>query len=149
MSATLDDSGLSALQPKDRPYKVSAGAGLFLEVNPHGSKLWRLKYRFGGKENRISLGAFPAVSLEQARQARDEAREMLKAGTDPSAVRKEAKAEQQNQRARAKAFRLVMSLDGALTIEIPAQILNLNPAQTAAIRAFLHAVPMGGSDASD
>lgn len=149
MSATLDDSGLSALQPKDRPYKVSAGAGLFLEVNPHGSKLWRLKYRFGGKENKLALGAFPAVSLEQARQARDEARAMVKAGTDPSAVRKEAKAEQQNQRARAKAFRLVMSLDGALTIETPAQILNLNPAQTAAIRAFLHAVPVGGSDASD
>lgn len=61
MSATLDDSGFSALQPKDHPYKVSAGASLFLEVNPHGSKLWRLKYLVRGTEKGLALGTYPTM----------------------------------------------------------------------------------------
>lgn len=61
MSATLDDSGFSALQPKDRPYKVSVGASLFLEVNPHGSKLWRLKYLVRGTEKGLALGTYPTM----------------------------------------------------------------------------------------
>lgn len=137
MSTTPDSAALVALRPKDRPYKVGVGAGLYLEIKPNGSKLWRLKYRFAGKENKLSLGAFPSVSLEQASQARDEARAMLKAGTDPSAARKAERAERQTQRARAKAFRLVLTLDNALTIETPNQLLRLTPEQTAAVRAFL------------
>ncbi|WP_323802034.1 Arm DNA-binding domain-containing protein [Pseudomonas aeruginosa] len=61
MSATLDDSGFSALQPKDHPYKVGAGASLFLKVNPHGSKLWRLKYLVRGTEKGLALGTYPTM----------------------------------------------------------------------------------------
>ncbi|MDH2243429.1 Arm DNA-binding domain-containing protein [Pseudomonas sp. GD03855] len=145
MDANLDSKALAALGPKDKPYKVGAGSGLFLEVTPNGSKLWRLKYRFGGKENKISLGAFPSVSLEQARKARDEARATIQAGIDPSALRKAERAERSKNRAHAKAFRLVMSLDHALTIETPKQILSLTPSQTAAVRAILLAVESEGS----
>jgi hypothetical protein len=145
MDANLDSKALEALKPKAKPYKVGAGSGLFLEVTPKGSRLWRLKYRFGGKEKKISMGAFPAVSLEQARKERDEARAKLQAGIDPSAVRKAERAESTKQRARAKAFRLVMSLEHALTIETPNQILSLTPEQTAAVRAFLLAVVSEGT----
>ncbi|MGH8434535.1 MAG: Arm DNA-binding domain-containing protein [Pseudomonas sp.] len=140
VSTKPDSTALAALQPKDKPYKVGAGAGLYLEVKPNGSKLWRLKYRFGGKENKISMGAFPAVSLAQAIKARDKARATIKTGTDPSAIRKAERDAQATQRPRAKAFRLVMTLENSLTIETPRQVLSLTPEQTAAVRAFLLAV---------
>jgi integrase len=65
--------------------------GLYLEVLPNGGKYWRLKYRHAGKEKRLGLGVYPAVSLKDARTKRDEARAQLAAGQDPSAVRKETK----------------------------------------------------------
>ncbi len=104
---------------------------------------------FAGKENKLSLGAFPSVTLEQACRARDDARALIKAGVDPSAKRKAERAERITQRARANAFRLVMALDGALTIETPRQMLRLTPEQTAAVRAFLAVTPEGSNHAAD
>ena len=62
--------------------------GLYLEIPPKGSKRWRLRYWIAGKENRISLGVFPAVSLKDACELRDEARKLIAKGLSPSAVRK-------------------------------------------------------------
>ncbi|WP_070335709.1 Arm DNA-binding domain-containing protein [Pseudomonas aeruginosa] len=149
MSAIPDAAALSALPPQSKPYRITIGHGLYLEVTPQGSKLWRIKYRFAGKENKLSLGAFPSVTLEQACRARDDARALIKAGVDPSAKRKAERAERITQRARANAFRLVMALDGALTIETPRQMLRLTPDQTAAVRAFLAATPEGSNHAAD
>ncbi|MGA4816365.1 Arm DNA-binding domain-containing protein [Pseudomonas aeruginosa] len=59
MSAIPDAAALSALPPQSKPYRITIGHGLYLEVTPQGSKLWRIKYRFAGKENKLSLGAFP------------------------------------------------------------------------------------------
>lgn len=93
---------LSAIQvrnakPKEKAYKLFDGKGLYLEVLPSGSKLWRLKFRGeAGKENRISFGAYPDVSLEQAREKRDEARKLKASGIDPSENRKAVKAAKQN-----------------------------------------------------
>lgn len=145
MSAIPDATALSALPPRSKPYKATIGHGLYLEVTPHGSKLWRLKYRLAGKENKLSLGAFPSVSLEQACKSRDDLRAMVKAGIDPSAKRKAERAEREAQRARAAAFRLVMATDGALTIETPRQLVRLTPEQTTAVRAFLLATDMEGT----
>ncbi|EKS73136.1 putative integrase [Burkholderia sp. SJ98] len=61
---------------------------MYLEIAPSGGKWWRLKYRIGGKEKRISLGVFPDVSLQAARERRDEARKLIEKGVDPSRVRK-------------------------------------------------------------
>lgn len=105
MDTKTDAASLAAAPAKSRPYKITIGQGLYLLVNPNGSKLWRLKYYFGRQEKGLALGAFPAISLEQACHARDEARAMVKGGTDPSEVRKAERAEHQPQRARAKAFR--------------------------------------------
>ncbi len=81
-------------KPKEKTYKLFDGGGLFLEVTPSGSKLWRLKFRQeNGKENRISFGRYPDVTLEQARQKRDEARSLKAAGIDPAKNRKVQKAQ--------------------------------------------------------
>jgi integrase len=66
--------------------------GLYLEISPAGGKWWRLKYRFGGKEKRLSLGVYPDVNLAAARERRDEARKLLADGVDPSENRKATKA---------------------------------------------------------
>ena len=68
--------------------KMFDGGGLYLEVAPSGGKWWRLKYRFGGKEKRISLGVYPDVSLKQARRRRAQARQPLAREIDPSEYRK-------------------------------------------------------------
>lgn len=77
-------------QGKARERYADSG-GLYLEVQPNGAKHWRWKYRFAGKEKRLSVGSYPAVSLAQARRARDEARAVLKGGTDPVQTKKDAK----------------------------------------------------------
>ncbi len=87
----LTDSAIKTAKPKDKAYKLTDGQGLYLEVMPTGSKLWRLKYRFAGKENRLAVGAYPTVPLQQARQRRDEARVQLANGIDPGTERKAAK----------------------------------------------------------
>ena len=78
-------------QSKDKPYKLSDGAGMYLLVNPNGSKYWRLAYRHGGKQKTLALGVFPATSLTEARQKRDAARVSIHAGIDPSDERKKVK----------------------------------------------------------
>lgn len=75
----------------DKPYMLTDGNGLHLLVNSNGSKLWRLRYRFGGKQNLLSLGSFPEVTLASARAKRDEARRLIAEGIDPSQKRKAEK----------------------------------------------------------
>lgn len=72
--------------------KISDGAGMHMEARPNGAGWWRLRYRFAGKEGMLSLGTYPEVGLAQARQRREEARQQIAAGVDPSAARKAAKA---------------------------------------------------------
>lgn len=87
----LTDSAIKVAKPKEKPYKLSDGQGLYLEVMPNGSKLWRLKYRHAEKEKRLALGAYPTVPLQKARQRRDEARQQLAEGIDPGEQKKAAK----------------------------------------------------------
>lgn len=77
--------------PEANARKLSDGGGLYLEVMPNGSKYWRMKYRFAGKEKRLAFGVYPEVSLAEAREKRDDARKVLAAGNDPSEAKKEAK----------------------------------------------------------
>ena len=84
----LTATAVSQAKPKAKQYKLSDSHGLFLQVMPNGSKYWRYKYRFAGKEKVLALGVFPDVSLKDARIARQEARHSLDKGVDPGAVRK-------------------------------------------------------------
>jgi integrase len=78
-------------KPRDKPFLLTDGNGLHLLINPNGSKLWRFRYRFGGKQNLLSLGSFPEISLADAREKRDAARKLVAQGTDPSQHRKDEK----------------------------------------------------------
>jgi len=91
---TLTNTRIRNAKPDDRVYKLYDTAGLFIQITPIGSKRWRFKYRFNEKENLLSLGLYPEVSLADARQRRDEARKMLAQvpPLDPSSVRKAKKA---------------------------------------------------------
>jgi integrase len=87
----LTDVSVRNAKPGDSPLKLFDGQGLYLLVKPQGGKLWRLKYRISGKEKLLSFGSFPEVSLKEARQRRDKARQQLRDDQDPGELRKEAK----------------------------------------------------------
>lgn len=87
----LTDVAIRSAKPREKPYKLSDAAGLFLLVQPSGGKLWRLKYRIDGREKKLGLGTYPDVSLGDARKRRDEARELIAAGKDPSREKQRAK----------------------------------------------------------
>lgn len=80
----LVDTALRGLKPENKPKKYSDGGGLFLLVNPNGSKLWRLAYRFDGKQKTLAFGAYPKVTLADARALRDRAKKALADGIDPA-----------------------------------------------------------------
>lgn len=84
----LTDTAIRQAKPQDKPYKLTDERGLFLLVQPIGSKLWRFKYRYQGKEKLLALGKYPDVGLAAARKLRDAARERLAADEDPGATRK-------------------------------------------------------------
>jgi integrase len=88
----LSDVAIKSAKPKDKPYRVSDGGGMFLEVTPAGAKYWRLAYRFGGRQKLLALGVYPTVALRQARESRDAARRQLASGIDPGEERKAEKA---------------------------------------------------------
>ncbi|MGC6399048.1 tyrosine-type recombinase/integrase [Sphingomonas sp. FW199] len=75
--------GIKSLRPKDRPYKVADSDGLFLLVQPSGALLWRYRYKILGQERKLSLGAFPKITLAEARKKRDAVRAQLEDGIDP------------------------------------------------------------------
>ena len=90
----LTDTQLKNAKPKEKPYRLSDAKGLYAEIQPNGSKYWRLKYRFAGKEKRLAIGVYPKVSLKAARKACDLAKDQLEQGIDPSQAKKAKKVEQ-------------------------------------------------------
>jgi integrase len=88
----LTDLALRNAKAGPKPYKLSDSCGLFVQITPAGGKLWRLKYRFSGKEKLLSFGPYPLVSLAEAREQRDRAKKLLLAGVDPSTQRKTERA---------------------------------------------------------
>lgn len=88
----LTDKAIKGFKPHDRDYKRADANGLFLLIRPNGSKLWRFRYRVGAREKLFSIGAYPEVSLREARDARDDARRLLRNDLDPSAEKQAQKA---------------------------------------------------------
>jgi integrase len=85
----LTDLKIRQAKAGNKPTKLTDSNGLYLLVNPSGSKLWRYKYRIAGKENLFAIGEYPTISLQDARVARDHARELVKKGLHPSHARQE------------------------------------------------------------
>jgi integrase len=88
----LSDTKIRAIKPAQKPQKFFDGGGLFLFVSPTGGKLWRLKYRFGGMEKLLAFGAYPQISLAQAREKREQTLAMIAKGVDPGDTKKAQKA---------------------------------------------------------
>jgi hypothetical protein len=88
----LTDTAIRKAKPADKPQKLTDGAGLYLLLNPNGSRWWRFDYRFDGKRKTLSMGTYPETSLAGAREKRDLARGQLQSGIDPGTHRKATKA---------------------------------------------------------
>lgn len=97
----LTDTAARTAKPREKLYRLADAAGLCLEVNPSGSKLWRFRYRFAGKAKMMGLGAYPTITLAKARERREDARRQLANGIDPSAHKQ---AERRAQAAHVHAF---------------------------------------------
>ena len=140
-SGRLTDTTIRTAKPADKPFKLFDGGGLFLLVTPAGGKLWRLKYRHGGKERGLSLGIYPAVSLADARKGRDQARRLLVSGLDPAAERRQhhdfeaslhAAAEQASRR-----VRISLVTDGVFEVRKGRAVIRLDSAEAVALRDLL------------
>ena len=90
----LTATTIKTCKPKDKAYKLTDGGGLYLLVSPGGGKWWRFDYRFQSKRKTLSMGVYPAISLKDARDRRDEAKKQLANGIDPAMVRKSQKHQQ-------------------------------------------------------
>lgn len=90
----LTDTKIRNTKPAEKPIKLTDGGGLYLEVRPTGTKLWRYRYRIAGKENIFAIGEYPTVSLADARGIRVDARELVKRGIHPVHERNTSKAAQ-------------------------------------------------------
>ena len=86
----LSHTQISHAKPRDKLYRLFDGEGLFIEITPHGSKRWRVKYHFQGRERRLSLGLFPEVSLAKARERLANVRSQVREGRDPALARQAA-----------------------------------------------------------
>lgn len=89
----LTDTAIRNAKPTEKPYKVADSQGLYLLVNPRGSKLWRVKYRMNGVERKLALGPYPEITLAEARAARDAARRQLAHAVDPNVAKRQARIE--------------------------------------------------------
>ena len=89
---TLTDTAIRNARPLIKPKRLFDGGGLYVEISPNGGKWWRFKYRFGGKEKRLSLGVYPAISLKDARDRRDALRKQVANDIDPGVRRRAEKA---------------------------------------------------------
>ncbi len=93
---SLSDTAIRNAKPLDKPWKLSDTQGLYLLIKPNGSKLWHLKYRFGGKEKKLAFGAYPAVSLAITRKMREDPRSVLSTGNDPGVKKQKEKFARKN-----------------------------------------------------
>ena len=121
----ITDVALKNAKPREKLYKLAAGGGLYLEVTPTGSKLWRWKYRLAGKENRYAIGGYPEYSLAEAREESEKARKLVKKqGIHPSHQKRLAKINQ--------------ATEHANTFEVVALEWLAHNANTWAPRTYMH-----------
>lgn len=137
---SLSDTAIKNAKPGNKTARLHDSGGLYLEISPAGGKWWRFKYRYCGKEKRLSLGVYPDVLLAEARARRSSYRALLAGGIDPSEHVKMEKAAQRADEARQIAStRFNIDNDGALSFRFGNRRMVLTPAETVELRDFLDA----------
>jgi Arm DNA-binding domain len=138
-TALTDKIILEAI-PLNKPFKLFDGQGLLLLVVPSGGKWWRFRYRFAGKHLTLSMGVYPEVSLVQARERRDEARQLLLQGIDPGAVRRADKAREVAERLAANntsSVQVSVAIDGAVEIWKGRAVVRLTSSEARGVQNLL------------
>jgi len=136
----LTDDAVSDAKPGAKPVKIFDERGLFLLVSPSGGKWWRFRYDFNGKENALALGVYPSVGLEDARKARDEARQLLAQGIDPAQVRRQEKARDKSEHLAAmdaSTVKVSASINGTVEIWKGRAVMCLTSEEARAVKALL------------
>ncbi|MHB1058081.1 MAG: Arm DNA-binding domain-containing protein [Rhodanobacter sp.] len=134
------DESAHAIAPADKPRKVTVGLGLYLLVNPNGSRWWRFRFRFNGRQNTLSCGIFPDVGVGEAIVRRDQYRALLADGLNPSDHNKVERADQYRHREEQRdAARFLVDSAGALSVRLSNRVVLLSPPETAELRVFLDA----------
>lgn len=96
LTKPLTDKDINNALSKEKEYKLFDGGGLYITIAPKGGKWWRIKYNFEGRENRLSLGVYPAVSIVEARKRKEHIKAQISMGINPSLARKESKTKKPN-----------------------------------------------------
>ena len=117
--------------------RLTDGDGLYLIINPNGSKWWRFDYQFDGKRKTLSMGVYPIINLSKARETRDKARELLANGINPSDLRKAAKISEKAVSNTQSDERFLIDNEGALTLKLGRRTIVLTQAETMELTAFL------------
>lgn len=134
----LTEADIDRFIPGPKPYKRADSGGLYLEVFPNGSRYWRMKYRFVGREKRLALGVYPKVSIEAARTARDTAKALLAQGDDPSHAKRDK--DDVARAVRLAAFaspRLSLGMDGNVEIWKGRAVVRLTDPEARTVNALL------------
>ena len=121
-------------------YKIGDSGGLFLLVTPTGGKCWRMKYRFEGREKSLGFGRYPRVGLLEARRSRDDAKQLLARGIDPSVVLREKRAEERSEKLMQKNSSIVqvaIALDGTVKIWKGRAAIRLRPDEARSVADLL------------
>lgn len=121
----LKDADILAAKPKSKSYKLSEGGGLYLLVTPYGAKYWRMKYRFAGKEKTYAIGVYPQVTIKMAIMARDDAKDSLSCGIDPSDNKKKVKQTKIARNSTPPVFEYIRHQDGGITFKKHKQSLTI------------------------
>lgn len=125
-------------EPTNKPYKLGDSGGLFLLIHPNGSKWWRLKYRFAGKENQVSIGTYPQISLVEARNNRDILRKLLADGINPSThLKNERAVRRAEEEIQIVKTRYMIDDSGALSFRLGRRYISLTSTETAELRTCL------------
>jgi hypothetical protein len=92
MNMPLTDTQLEALKPQNKRYQIADGGGLYIDIGPGGSKVWRMRYYLGGQQERVTFGPYPSLSLEEARRLREQAKAAIRRGESPMKAKAAARA---------------------------------------------------------
>jgi hypothetical protein len=135
---TVDE--IERAMPGDKPIRLFDGGGLHMKILPSGGKVWRIKYRFRGRENLLSLGAYPAVSISDARERLGTAKKLLAQGGDPAVVRREQKARATGDRLAQEdgsKVHIAFALDGGVEIWKGRAVVRLKSDEAQAVKGLL------------